>query len=53
MVGIYFVIRQFFVFFSVLRQFKIVKPYRQPGVKFKNKTAFACCLENENMKRKN
>jgi hypothetical protein len=34
-------------FFSVLRQFKIVKPTRQPGDKnkqaFKNKFVFACC----------
>jgi hypothetical protein len=35
-------------FFSVLRQFKIVKPTRQPGEKnkqaLKNKVVSACCI---------
>jgi hypothetical protein len=38
-------------FFSVLRQFKIVKPTRQPGEKnnqaLKNKVVSACCMNVE------
>jgi hypothetical protein len=47
-------VKPFLVFSSVLRQFKIVKPTRQPVGKnkqaSKNKTASACCMDIEHLK---